>query len=562
MSKFKKFLGFMMAALMVFALTPMTAFADQGKPMLRITDTDGKNHSYQVFQVLKGDVSGLTGTGIDKNTDIQGILANAVEGSSLKEDVTKDKVAEAVAGKTGAEIGTAVWELVDQNKPINLTGEVNWATGVQLDQGYYLVKDVTDSIDKGDAASRFIVALVGDLTVTPKKDAPTIDKKITNEGVVEGSNGKVSTAAIGDTVDFDIAATVPDMDGYSYYFFVVRDTLSDGLTLRPETIKVYFDENTVPIASDLYTKEADEYSFIVAFKNIKTIPGIDSVEKVHVKYSATLNDNAKIGTDANTNTVFLEYSNNPNNAGSGKPNGIPGEGDVTGVTPESITKTYAAQISLTKVDGETGAILDGATFKLEGEKLNRVILIASSEYQVADNGTWYKLKDGTYTQTAPVTEGDKQTADKYESLTVKYKLVTSLKTESDEATNHAIEATVVNGHLVFKGLNAGDYTLTEIEAPTGYNKITKEMHFTISAALTDSIESNEYGVAWAIESPDESIEFTGDAGLFSTTIENNKGLELPSTGGIGTTLFYVGGGILVLGAVVYLVTRRRAKSSK
>lgn len=562
MSKFKKFLGFMMAALMVFALTPMTAFADQGKPMLRITDTDGKNHSYQVFQVLKGDVSGLTGTGIDKNTDIQGILANAVEGSSLKEDVTKDKVAEAVAGKTGAEIGTAVWELVDQNKPINLTGEVNWATGVQLDQGYYLVKDVTDSIDKGDAASRFIVALVGDLTVTPKKDAPTIDKKITNEGVVEGSNGKVSTAAIGDTVDFDIAATVPDMDGYSYYFFVVRDTLSDGLTLRPETIKVYFDENTVPIASDLYTKEADEYSFIVAFKNIKTIPGIDSVEKVHVEYSATLNDNAKIGTDANTNTVFLEYSNNPNNAGSGKPNGIPGEGDVTGVTPESITKTYAAQISLTKVDGETGAILDGATFKLEGEKLNRVILIASSEYQVADNGTWYKLKDGTYTQTAPVTEGDKQTADKYESLTVKYKLVTSLKTESDEATNHAIEATVVNGHLVFKGLNAGDYTLTEIEAPTGYNKITKEMHFTISAALTDSIESNEYGVAWAIESPDESIEFTGDAGLFSTTIENNKGLELPSTGGIGTTLFYVGGGILVLGAVVYLVTRRRAKSSK
>ena len=352
------------------------------------------------------------------------------------------------------------------------------------------------------------------------------------------------------------------MDGYSYYFFVVRDTLSDGLTLQPNTIEVYFDEGIEPIDSDLYTKEADEDSFIVAFKNIKTIPGIDSVEKVHVKYSATLNDNAKIGTDANTNTVFLEYSNNPNNAGSGKPDGIPGEGDVTGVTPESITKTYAAQISLTKVDGETGAILDGATFKLEGEKLNRVILIASSEYQVADNGTWYKLKDGTYTQTAPVTEGDKQTADKYESLTVKYKLVTSLKTESDEATNHAIEATVVNGHLVFKGLNAGDYTLTEIEAPTGYNKITKEMHFTISAALTGSIESNEYGVAWAIESPDESIEFTGDAGLFSTTIENNKGLELPSTGGIGTTLFYVGGGILVLGAVVYLVTRRRAKSSK
>lgn len=363
-------------------------------------------------------------------------------------------------------------------------------------------------------------------------------------------------------MDFDIAATVPDMDGYSYYFFVVRDTLSDGLTLQPNTIEVYFDEGIEPIDSDLYTKEADEDSFIVAFKNIKTIPGIDSVEKVHVKYSATLNDNAKIGTDANTNTVFLEYSNNPNNAGSGKPDGIPGEGDVTGVTPESITKTYAAQISLTKVDGETGAILDGATFKLEGEKLNRVILIASSEYQVADNGTWYKLKDGTYTQTAPVTEGDKQTADKYESLTVKYKLVTSLKTESDEATNHAIEATVVNGHLVFKGLNAGDYTLTEIEAPTGYNKITKEMHFTISAALTGSIESNEYGVAWAIESPDESIEFTGDAGLFSTTIENNKGLELPSTGGIGTTLFYVGGGILVLGAVVYLVTRRRAKSSK
>ena len=167
----------MMAALMVFALTPMTAFADQGKAKLKITDPDGKNHSYQVFQVLKGDVSGLTGTGIDKNTDIQGILANAVEGSSLDKDVTKDKVAEAVAGKTGAEIGTAVWELVDQNKPINLTGEVNWATGVELDQGYYLVKDVTDPIDKGDAASRFIVALVDDLTVTPKKDAPTIDKK-------------------------------------------------------------------------------------------------------------------------------------------------------------------------------------------------------------------------------------------------------------------------------------------------------------------------------------------------------------------------------------------------
>ena len=177
--------------------------------------------------------------------------------------------------------------------------------------------------------------------------------------------------------------------------------------------------------------------------------------------------------------------------------------------------------------------------------------------------TWYKLVDGAYTKTAPT----KDTANKYDS-DAEYALVKVDKTTYEEAQMEAQAFVDAEGKVVFTGLGVGNYKLSEVTVPDGYNKLN-DITFTITWSKENgfrvtNVKEWEEGKEVANSSITISVAGIGENGegvgtVISSTIPNNKGTLLPSTGGIGTTIFYVVGGILVIGAGILLITKKRMK---
>ncbi|MGN8876044.1 SpaH/EbpB family LPXTG-anchored major pilin [Pseudoflavonifractor sp. HCP28S3_F10] len=434
-----------------------------------------------------------------------------------------------------------------------------------LPLGYYVVEDV--------GAAKPISALILDTTnpnpsVTIKADKPSIDKNI--DGTKDTDNDttgdvKYNNAAVGDKVPYKVTSKVPDMTGYTKYYFVVNDTLSKGLTFKDD-VAITVGSKTLEKGTD-YTVDSKvnddgTTSVEIVFKNFIQYKELKDGETVLAKtgsdititYSATVNKDAVIGVEGNPNKVILSYSNNPNTDESGNPGDKPGPGSPIGETPESVTRTYVTDIEIIKVDPE-GNRLTGAEFEITGEKTN-IVLVTKDVYTVDENGTYWKLKDGSYTTDDPATEGMDQS--KYESTTVKY---TKGTTTTPVTTTETVKATGVvgaDGVLRFEGLSAGEYTITEIKAPAGYNLLKDSITVTIAfAAPAADATSTDCTWTYTWNSGEQNGNNVTTNNSNTVTVTNQTGTELPSTGGMGTTIFYVVGSILVIGAAVLLITKKR-----
>lgn len=454
--------------------------------------------------------------------------------------------------------------------PATVTG-AEGATSVvfeNLPMGYYVIEDT--------GAATPISALMldstnPDVTITIKADKPAIEKKIdgthdtddTTSGMVEANNG-----AVGDKVPYVITSKVPDMTGYTKYYFVVTDTMSEGLTFNNDVV-ITIGDDTLTAGED-YTvtaaSNADGETVVeIVFKNFiqyKDDPATEAVEgkegqDITISYSATINEKAVIGVEGNPNAVDLTYSNNPNKTEDGTPDNPdkPDSDSPVGTTPDEITYTYVTDLKIIKTD-PAGTRLEGAEFTLEGTKMNLVEVITET-YTVSAEGEYYGLTNGTYTKEAPDgDDGDALYVKDADGNYVKYAL-TENSTWVETPEQVKVTATVgSNGELVFSGLSAGEYTITEIKAPNGYN-LLKDPIKVIITCTTPTLDSNgelqedQTDCTW-------TYTWTNANGEGNTvTIVNQAGTELPETGGIGTTIFYVLGGILVLAAVVLLVTKKR-----
>ncbi len=151
------------------------------------------------------------------------------------------------------------------------------------------------------------------------------------------------------------------------------------------------------------------------------------------------------------------------------------------------------------------------------------------------NGTYWKLKNDTYTTTEPTED----TKDHYADTVTKYAPTVETKVETNAATTNIRAEVGKDGKVTFSGLGVGTYKLEETKVPAGYNKM-KDITFSI----TFNKDSKEFSTS-------------GGLGSLVATIDNFSGSTLPSTGGIGTTIFYIIGGILVIGAAILLVTKKR-----
>ena len=570
---------------------------------ISVKDTD--THQYKVFQVLTGTLSeagskqlGNPAWGADAIENPGSV--DAFITSITAEGISEQDIAQLVAAKvntTGNGRGT-----VDKDHPMK-----------DLASGYYVLVDTTTPLThdgKVDTKALHVVRVVNDINgIDIKWGTSESDKEIVSDTLGNGENpntigGDVDNVSIGDTVNFKITATIPENANlYNYFYFVVNDTLDPGLTLDPDSITVYkesiSDANKLALTTDYLVKTGDDATpktFQVGLVNAKSLAGKDII----VTYSAVLNENAQIGEVPNKNTQTVTFSNDPNHDYNGdsenpKP-GFPDEEDLkaTGETPQSVTETYTTGIEIQKVD-EEGNVLTGAEFKITGNS-TEIVLVSSETFTEAEDGEYYGLKDGKYTKQAPVEadymkeapagatkgyvvdadatgddvvtidgtkyrpykEGDtgtvyilvKANADQYNGKRYNKTVTYTQKDTTGEGKVDAKAEVGADGVVRFVGLGAGEYTITETQTPAGYNTLDP---MTVNIGFTAAPE--EGAVHWTTTSEDAT--YNKATGVFEITIENQQGNELPSTGGIGTTIFYVLGRILVLGAGLLLVTRRR-----
>lgn len=545
MKNTKKFASIATAALLAactvvpsMASLPMNVSAAS----LSITGIDENVvHTFEVYQVFTGDLSdGVLsnvkwGSGVAQynGTDVTDSTLTTTDGYvtdtvldelTNAEDGTESERARAFIKKLTFSSTKACDDVTSSNGTASITG---------LSDGYYVVKDVTDLSTKDDANSAWILQVAGDMTNLEIKNAsPTVDKQVydNNDGTgntADGSTGEgwyeSADHAINETFQFKLTATIPadtDLSAYDEYKLVFHDTMSSGVTFDGiNSVTVKAGESSKTLDTSDYASTAEENTagadWTLTIEDVTdhmpegTTLGTD-VTTVEVIYNAHLNADAVVsnvdvsneGSDAlNNNKVYLEYSNNPDSTGTGE----------TGKTPDDYVWVFTYKVENTKYANEAKPenVLAGAQFKLYTDSTceNEVGLIFD-----ASKNAYRPIVSGSETATA-MTSADS---------TGKFDII---------------------------GLDAGTYYLKEILTPQGYNTMDVKT-ITIGASHTE-----DEGDATA------SLTLSGDSTM-SNALINKSGSTLPSTGGIGTTIFYIGGGVLVVGAGVLLITKKRAKSAE
>lgn len=482
MKKLKLIFATLLAAFLAFT---------GGKALAYDITVDGGNGTYESYQIFTGTLSedGTTLSNIEWGNGITEAGQTALQtkyGVSSAAELAEVLGAEDFTASQAEEFAKAAGQYL-QNAG-GLTG---------LAAGYYLVQNAT--VGDNEAYTNYILQVVNDVTVEPKTDVPSVEKKVKDTNDTAGTTTDWQDSAdydINDSVPFQLTATLPsNLGDYTEYYLELSDTLSSGLTYNKDA-KVYLvnDDEKTDVTSS-FTIADDGSSFKI--NNLKSLDGVTSSTKVVVEYTATLNENAVIGSEGNPNTVKLIYSNNPNYTGDG-------ETSPHGETPEDTVIVFTYKVVVNKVDQDK-APLEGAGFTL------------------------YKKVNGEWTAVKTIS--------------------------ADEAT--AAENSDKKNIFTFSGLDDGDYKLEETTTPNGYNTIDP-VEFTVTA--DHDVESDSPALnSLSGDVTSGSLEFTSStsAGSLTTDVVNKKGSVLPSTGGMGTTILYVVGTILVLAAGILLVTKKR-----
>ncbi len=447
-------------------------------------------------------------------------------------------------------------------KLVKITGD-RIEGGYRIDNmplGYYLIDDITNPIEDSfkPVSALALQTAQPDVTVEVKAEKPGIDKEIDDDNDLTTTEDRVDAneAAIGDTITYVIDSKVPNMTGYDKYYFIIHDTMSKGLTYTNNMVITVGNKTLVQDVDYTVTTVVNEdgtTSLKVVFKNFiqyNTEEFLDA--PIVLSYTAVLNENCEVNAIPNTNKVKLEYSNNPKVEcdGENEPNEEDREKDPTGETPEITVETYTTTLEIVKTD-PNGLRLQGAEFTLTGTAMNTV-RVETESFDLDPNGNYWKLVDGSFTTTDPnsVIDGVEIKKDSYASLTDKYTKTTTTTIETREGETLIITGTVgEDGVLRFEGIPSGEYVITETKAPEGYNKLIDSINVTIKAEYVE--EAGEGHIVYTYEGA------TDANGVARVTVVNSFGDILPSTGGRGTTMFYIIGGLLAVAAVVLLVSRKR-----
>lgn len=547
---FKRFAAITSASLLAACavapvFTSMTSYAAENQISFKNGTEPETLNSYAAYKIFSGVAK--NGSGFGSSAELENIQwaksgAEAIvdklkldtrfgegEDNDFYACTTAASVAEVLKGYTAKSAkAIAFAEVIVDNASLfdKTTGDQGVIS--VADDGYYVIAQTTQvGVTTAYILGVYDASEGADVNVKVSK--PTFEKKIADiNDSTDTEKGAWQDSAdydIGDSVPYQLKATLPeDYALYNEYMLIFHDTLDSGLTYDTGSAKYYV--NGVEWGTPLVTTENLTDSCNLEFKidDLKLLTKdeavIDADDVITIEFTAKLNENAVIGSAGNWNEAYLEYSNNPyftsGSAGDGVDNDGDGITDEENEEKETTDKTaidkvvaFTYQTVINKVD-ETGAALKGAEFKLEK-----------------------KLADGSKKEIAVV--------------------------KNDTGTI-----------FTFKGLDDGNYVLTETAAPAGYNMLTEAIEFTITAEHTDgdspaltslnTITADATETVITLGKYEANVEFVN--GKIIAEIENKSGASLPGTGGIGTTIFYLGGGAMAAIGGIYLISKRRMRKSE
>ena len=382
------------------------------------------------------------------------------------------------------------------------------ATFTGLGYGYYVV--AVPGATLANAKSQYATLVSVHSTKVDadiKGDLPTVDKKVQ----VDGTGKDATDAKIGDTLPFTLTSTIPDMSAYDTYTFNFKDTLSKGLTFgQVKSVKV---ENVTLTENTDYTvttpTASNNNTLTVAMKDFKTKQQANAGKKITVTYTATLNENAVVGGAGNVNSAKIQYSNNPSTNG-------------TGESEPSKVRVFTYGFT---VDKYTGDKYDNAATRLAG-----------AEFTLAP-------KNGTAISFVQVTAGSA-------TANAVYRVAKAGETGTTTITTPA------NGKVVFQGLENGEYTLTETEAPAGYNKLASAIGVKVNGQNDGTDTTNATVTITYNNDNGSSYNQTASNGVIP--VRNKSGVTLPGTGGMGTIAFTVIGVLVIALGVAWTLKRKNA----
>lgn len=494
----KKLMAALLAVAMVCAMA-IPAFAAGGAGA---TTGEGKitidnaviGHTYKIYRILnlqynetaksfRYEKNNKWGDFVDEQSDKLAVDANGVvtwkEGVSAEKDGAPIKALAIAAGQYVKDQGTAF--AADDSK-VAASSTVIFDN---LPLGWYLVvSDLTsDAICSIDTTAKQV-------TIKEKNGVPTVTKEVE---YASGSWGQGNDGNVGDTVNFQTTINVTDGDPTNY---VLHDQMSKGLTFKENSIAVKVNDTLITNYTVEYTN-TDKCTFEISFPN----GTLHTNDTVVVTYSATINNDAVVGTTGNENETWLKYGDN-------------------GETTRSKTKTYTWSFNILKFFTDSN-----------GDKK----YLADVEFVL------YR-KNNT---TDPA---------EYAKFDLNNKLTGWTKNES-EATKLKTNAT---SNVTVKGLDKGTYFLKETATPVGFNGLTSDVEVQIDSSC-NTLSGATYTVKYKMaNASDEDFTDTDDEKV--VPIENNRGTTLPGTGGIGTTIFYVVGGGLMVAAAILLITKKRMEN--
>ena len=478
MGVLRRFATLAMAAILALGMMATPAFAAQGSNdnsgSITINDAES-GHTYNAYQVLVLESYNTDAEAYSYKTNDD--WAEWLKDQTQYVTVDSQNYVEWVQGADAAAFAKAALAHAEESgiRP----AATQKATGStikfeNLNLGYYLVDTTVGTLCALDTT-------VTDVTMHEKNVLPPVTKEVQEDS--DSSWGEDNTAEIGQVVQF--RSTIGAQPGAESY--VLHDVMSAGLTLDPDSIEATgLTKGQDAVSGDYHVVTAglnDGCTFEVVFHQ-SYLDTIDAATDIVVTYEATVNEDAVVAGDGNSNKTKLSF----------------GE-DSTFESSWDETKTYTFKVDVVKTDDDD-KVLDGAQFKL------------------------YDAKTGG-NQIAFVDEGNG---------------VYRLAVGNEQGVEYI---TTVNGKLEIKGFDANTtYYLEETKAPDGYNKLGERVEI---AVKDDNIEATISGGSWQ------------DGGVH---VVNHAGSLLPTAGGIGTTLFYVVGGALVVVAAIALVHRKRRNDAK
>ena len=498
--------------------TDSAADATTGKYTISVGSSD--THTYKVYQILTGTL--IAG---------QKKLGNPTWGEDAKNKGTTTGVDDFIkaitaTGLSNVEINDLV--LAQRAKDASGQGTVTKDSSMNVVPGYYLIEDVTTNLADNDAKSLNIVAVFNDITITAKKGTVESEKHVDDQNDSDADDhSELKDSAdydIGDSIPYTLTMTLPeDYANYKQYYVSFVDDMSSGLIYNNDAKIYYGTKDTTGEKITFTSGGTSAYTggtvWSATIQNLKADnataeqKALSAGSVITIKYTATLNSNAVIGSAGNPNKYKVDFSSNPNQVAGGTPE--------TNDTPWDTNIVFTYKTVFNKVDGKNNP-LTGADFKLEK--------------QVGDN--WVDvtaLHDGNVNPTKSVGENT----------------VTPVIAADGSVTTPGTAT-----QFTFAGLDAGKYRLTETVTPAGYNTIDP-ITFTITAthdlvsdtpALTELSGTDGHEFTLTAEKKDGSL---------TAEIVNKQGAILPSTGGMGTTILYVIGGILVIGGGAAIFIKRK-----